>query len=89
MAYITAIDVGVKNLGICVFDIHKERICHWASETLVDAGRYAPSRNVEYVVDFVRKHGEYFANAKCVLVERQMRVNMRIIESVVQALHYD
>jgi hypothetical protein len=68
MAYITTIDVGVKNLGICVFDIQKERICHWASETLVDAGRYAPSRNVEYVVDFVRKHGEYFANAKCVLV---------------------
>jgi hypothetical protein len=89
MAYITAIDVGVINLGICVFDIQKEKICHWASETLVDAGRYAPSRNVEYVLAFVRKHSEYFANAKCVLVERQMRVNMRIIESVVQALHYD
>jgi hypothetical protein len=55
----------------------------------VDGGRYAPSRNVEYVVAFVRKHRKYFENARCVLVERQMRVNMRIIESVVQALHHE
>jgi hypothetical protein len=56
-------------------------VCHWASEALVDGGRYTPLRNVEYVVAFVQKHRQYFEHAKCVLVERQMRVNMRIIEA--------
>lgn len=89
MSYIVAIDVGVINLGICVLAVETGQVCHWASEALVSGGRYAPARNVEYVVAFVEKHRDFFENAQCVLVERQMRVNMRIIESVVQALHYD
>eukprot|EP00962_Isochrysis_galbana_P042521 scaffold15944_cov115-Isochrysis_galbana.AAC.12 len=89
MECIVAIDVGIKNLGICVLRISTGKVCHWASEALVDGGRYTPSRNVEYVVAFVQKHRQHFEHAKCVLVERQMRVNMRIIEAAVQALHYD
>jgi hypothetical protein len=65
------------------------KVCHWASQALVDAGRYAPARNVEYVITFLLKHRLFFEQAQRVLVERQMRVNMRIIESVLHALHYD
>jgi hypothetical protein len=89
MSYIVAIDVGVKNLGICVLSVATGKVCHWASEALVDAGRYAPARNVEYVIAFLLKHRLFFEKAQRVLVERQTRVNMRIIEFVVHALHYD
>lgn len=89
MTYIIAIDVGVKNLGICVFDNDSNSVCYWSSESIVEPGvRYMPSRNVEYVHAFVERHANYFANASTVLVERQMRCNMRIIESVVHSLHY-
>jgi len=37
----------------------------------------------------VGRHARFFDNAKCVLVERQMRCNMRIIESVMHSMHYD
>jgi hypothetical protein len=90
MQFIISIDVGVKNLGICVFDCVSDSVCYWSSESLVTSGgRYMPSRNVEYVHAFVTRHARYFENAKCVLVERQMRCNMRIIESVMHSMHYD
>jgi len=88
--FIISIDVGIKNLGICVFDCVSETVCYWNSEPLMTSGgRYVPSRNIEYVHAFVARHARYFENAKCVLVERQMRCNMRIIESVMHSLHYD
>lgn len=85
---ILAIDVGVRNMGLALCDEH--RILDWRVEPLqrVNAG-YLPGLNVTYVLDFVNHHSELFAQADVVLIERQMRVNMRIIESVLHALHYD
>ena len=87
--FIISIDVGIRNLGICVFDCASDSVCYWNSESIVASGRYMPSRNVEYVHAFVACHARFFDNAKCVLVERQMRCNMRIIESVMHSMHYD
>ena len=87
--FIISIDVGIKNLGICVFDCTSDSVCYWNSESIVETGRYMPSRNVEYVHASVARHARFFDNAKCVLVERQMRCNMRIIESVMHSMHYD
>ena len=89
MNYVVAIDVGIKNLGICVFDFRVCRVVYWQNVALVSSGRYLPYLNVEYVRQFVTKHKKYFDEAFRVVVERQIRCNMRIIEAVLQSMHYD
>ena len=59
-SYVIAIDVGVKNLGICVFDFRKAKVLEWDVVNLVISGRYLPSQNVTYVREFVRKFAHYF-----------------------------
>lgn len=89
MSYVVAIDVGVKNLGLCVFDFLTGHVVEWDRLTLVPNGRYMPSQNVRYVRDFVQQYSHFFDQSFAVLVERQMRCNMRIIESVLHALFYE
>ena len=89
MSYIIAIDVGIKNLGLCVFDFTTFKVVHWDNVTLVHNGRYLPANNVQYVRDFIANQSLYFTNAFMVLVERQIRCNMRIIEAVIQALFFE
>ena len=87
--YVVAIDVGIKNLGLCVFDFVTNMIVHWECANLVPSGRYIPANNVEYVRDFVKRNDYYFTNAATVLVERQIRCNMRIIEAVLNTLFFE
>lgn len=87
--YVIAIDVGIKNLGLCVFDFITAKFVFWDNVTLVPNGRYIPANNVQYVHQFVQRYQSFFDEASCVLVERQMRCNMRIIESVIQSLFFD
>lgn len=89
MSLVIAIDVGIKNLGLCAYDFVTSRVVHWDNVTLVPSGRYVPAQNVQYVRDFVRRHSALFQNAHAVIVERQMRCNMRIIESVLQCMFFD
>tara|TARA_Y100000768_G_scaffold36748_1_gene24014 strand:- start:1585 stop:2094 length:510 start_codon:yes stop_codon:yes gene_type:complete len=88
MSYVVAIDVGVKNLSLCVYDFLCNQVVHWANVSLTH-GRYLPAHNVQYVRDFVNSQRRYFDGASMVVVERQMRCNMRIIESVLQTLFFD
>ena len=69
MSLIVSIDVGVKNLAICAYDLITNRIVHWDNVSLVN-GRYIPSLNVSYVRQFVEKHAEIFDNAMMVVIER-------------------
>ena len=89
MKYAIAIDVGIKNLGFCVFDFTQSKVVHWHNYSLVPTGPYVPSRNVQYVRDFIQSKHKWFDEAMVVIIERQMRANMRIIESVIHALHFD
>ena len=89
MRYVIAIDVGIKNLGICVFDFVESKFVYWQVLSLCPNGNYQPSLNVDYVRNFIERHEHYFTEAKQILIERQIRCNMRIIESVLQALYYD
>ena len=89
MRYIIAIDVGLKNLGMCVFDFMTAKVVFWDCISLVPNGRYIPANNVQYIRDFVAHYQAFFDEAAHVLVERQMRANMRIVESVLQALFFD
>jgi len=89
MSYVVAIDVGIKNLAVCAYDFVTSKVIHWDNVTLVPTGRYIPANNVQYVRDFVQKHVNLFSNASVILVERQMRCNMRIIEAVLQTMFFD
>ena len=86
--YIVTIDVGLKNLGFLVYDMTSKRVLVWSNECMV-TGKYMPSCNVQYVRAFVQKWSQYFENAHKIIVERQMRCNMRIIESVFEAMFYE
>jgi hypothetical protein len=87
--FVIAIDVGIKNLGLCIFDFVSNQIVHWDCVTLVPNGRYIPQNNVQYVRNFVERYEHYFAAAQKVLIERQIRCNMRIVEAVLQTLFYE
>jgi hypothetical protein len=89
MSLVVAIDVGIKNLGICVYDFVTSRVVHWDNVSLVPSGRYVPAQNVQYVRDFVHRHHHLFSQASAVVVERQMRCNMRIIEAVLQCMFFE
>ena len=43
-----------------------------------------PSKNVEYVENFIERFKHFFDAAAYVVVERQMRCNMRIIEALLE-----
>ena len=88
MRYVIAIDVGIKNLGLCIFDFISAQFVHWDTVSLVPNGHYQPALNVQYVRDFITRYEWAFSQAAAVLVERQMRCNMRIIEAVFQALYF-
>ena len=51
-------------------------------------GRFVPSSNVKYVHDFVSR-AHLFHNCCALIIERQMRANMRIIEAVFESLFTD
>lgn len=87
MSYVIAIDVGIKNLGICAYDFLTNKVVHWDNASLVE-GRYVPSSNVKYVHDFVSRHAHLFHNCCALIIERQMRANMRIIEAVFESLFH-
>ena len=82
--YICGIDVGIKNLSICVYDLRSQQVVYWHSGAIVD-GAYHATQTVTYLWRWIERHSCYLDNAVQVIVERQMRCNMRIIESL---LHY-
>ena len=88
MRYVIALDVGIRNMGMCVYDFTCSKIVYWDNVPLM-TGRYVPMNNVQYVRDFVRRMHHYFDEAAAVIVERQMRCNMRIIEALLQQAFFE
>ena len=74
MSYVIAIDVGIKNLGLCVFDFKTAKVVYWDNVSLVHNGKYVPSLNVQYVMSMVAKLECYFANAFQMIVEGQLKL---------------
>lgn len=87
--YLVSIDVGIKNLGICVFDFCSSKVVEWDVVSLVPQGRYVPMNNVNYVRAFVQRYEQFFESAEKVIVERQIRCNMRIVEAILQTMFYN
>ena len=83
---ILAIDVGIRNIAHCAME--NGRVVAWANEPLCD-GNYAPADTVRHVMAYVRRHKSLLDAADKVVIERQMRVNMRVVEAALHALFYD
>lgn len=86
---VVTVDVGIKNLALCAYDFLTNQVVFWDNLSLVPNGRYIPALNVQYVRDFVTRHSDLFYNAGAIVIERQMRCNMRIIEAVLQSMFFD
>ena len=86
--FIISIDVGIKNLGFSVYDLATRQLVQWQNECLCDS-KFVASKNVEYVHAFIDKYATFFADAHRVLIERQMRVNMKVIEAVFQSRFFE
>ena len=84
---VLAVDVGIRNIAYCA--MLDGQIVEWANEPLCEEVRYEPASNVRLVKAFVDKHAQLFARADHVVVEKQMRANMRIIEALLHLSHYD
>jgi hypothetical protein len=90
MSYVISIDVGIKNMGICIFHMQLGKVVVWENVSLVPKGKqYFPRQNVENILALVSRFKEYFDSCFQLVIERQMRTNMRIIESVLEALYFD
>jgi len=86
---VVAIDVGVKNLAYCAMT-WDGTVIEWENTSLLGPNeKYKPSQLVPYVVRWVRDRAIILQTADKVIVERQMRCNMRIIEAVLQTLLFD
>ena len=89
MSFVIAIDVGVKNLGFSVYDLRTCRLVQWKNVPICGTGAYQASKNVEYVHRFIDENAIFFADLHTLLVERQIRVNMKVIEAVFQSRFFD
>ena len=89
MSYVVAIDVGIKNLGLIVYAIETKRVVVWQRLDITKGVKYNTAHNVSYVHTLIEEHAPYFAQAHIVIVERQMRVNMKVIEAVFQSRFFD
>tara|TARA_B100000902_G_scaffold339335_1_gene341489 strand:+ start:237 stop:767 length:531 start_codon:yes stop_codon:yes gene_type:complete len=89
MHLVVGIDVGIKNQGLCVFDFSSAKVVFWDNVSLVPNGSYVPMNNVKYVREFVQRHQHFFDNAAFVIIERQIRCNMRIVEAVLHTMFYE
>ena len=49
MSLVIAIDVGIKNLGLCAYDFCTNQVVYWDNVSLTPGGRYVPAHNVQYV----------------------------------------
>ena len=86
--YLIAIDVGIKNLAFVVYNYKTKEVDLWENTTICGDDKYMPYNNVEYMFDWVCKYQHYFDHAIKVINERQMRANMRIIESILHTMFY-
>jgi len=85
MKKILALDIGIRNLAYCYTEDGVP--VQWENVSIVD-GPYVPTDNVSYIHHFVAAHRGLFEQADTIVIERQMRVNMRIIEAVLHALYF-
>lgn len=88
MRYLIALDIGIRNMGMCVYDFELQKIVKLKRCGLVD-GAFNSYQSVSYLYQFTRQYAEYFDNLHTLLIERQMRCNMRILESILHALYYE
>lgn len=88
MTRILSIDIGVENLAWVLIDAQTRDILGWHVGPVHDAAEYVPMNNVDYVLRYIDRHRAHFDRADIVLIERQMRVNMRVIEALFHALCY-
>lgn len=77
---VAAIDPGLRNLGICVFDITKYQLVYWASMSVVpsdvkNCNKLSYDKVHEYTLAWLQRPSIHYQLERCqtVLVEGQMK----------------
>lgn len=88
---ILSIDVGVVNMGLCLFDSDRCEIIRATSVGLVEK-RSEIKSDIEYIqrIRYLFQHSEcgkqYFDPAEVVIIERQMKREMIIIQHIIATI---
>jgi len=85
MTFVLGIDVGIRNLSLCAFDLRTGRVAHWARVPLLPATHEIHTgRLPAYVQQFLADHATLFEQAEKIVIEHQLRGVMKTLE---QMLH--
>ena len=83
--FVLGIDVGIRNLGLCAFDLRTGRVAHWERVPLLpDTHRIHTGQLPAYVQRFLVAHASLFEQAEKIVIEHQLRGLMKTLE---QMLH--
>jgi hypothetical protein len=89
MRYVVGIDIGIRNLGLCVHDVHTRRIVYWKNCALLPPSRrIRESENVAQVRAFLQEHAKYLDHAVRIVVEQQMRCSMKAVQWMIHISHF-
>ena len=88
--YVLGIDVGIRNMGLCAFDLHTGRVAHWARVPLLPANHpIRAGRLPTYVQQFLASHAELFEHASKIVIEHQLRGLMKSIEQMLHLKYFE
>lgn len=78
---VAGIDIGIKNLAVCVFDCNTRRIMHWENYSVAATTPYKMCQNLVSTLDDV--HFEEFGVEK-VMIEKQPPRGARAMQEISQ-----
>ena len=88
--FVLAIDVGIRNLGLCAFDLRTGRVAHWERVPLLpDTHRIHTGQLPAYVQQFLVAHATLFEQAEKIVIEHQLRGLMKTVEQMLHLRFYE
>ena len=89
--YVIGIDIGTSNLGLCVYDSRTAKVVCWKRCSLLQPRQntWTFEMSVKCVRRFLTAHQQYFDDAQCVLLEKQMRGKMMAVQCMFAIQNYD
>jgi hypothetical protein len=86
---ILSIDIGIRNFGFCFYDPNTKKIINWGTRNLT------PSKSSDFIMsacnffkDFEKEESKLFESVGSVVIEQQIRGNMRIIEAIIYTFFF-
>ena len=87
---ILSIDIGTKNFAYCQFDPISKKILAWGRKDMsLDKKEHFIPAVVKFVNKFRQDEPKIFEESSSVVIEKQVRGSMRIIEAIVYSMFHE